>query len=64
MPSAEGFVDATGTTPPHLALHEFDDEYFDREEIRRPAQTEWSKRIVGGYQVFERDNWNLLSDSE
>lgn len=62
-PETGDILDVLASTPPHLALHEFDDEHFDRENIKKPAQTEWSRRIVGGYQVFERDNWKLMYES-
>lgn len=45
--------------PRYLGLHEFDSPDYDRKQLRQPALTEWSRKIVTNYRHFERNDWVL-----
>lgn len=50
--------------PRFTALYEFDvgSDGLDWAAMKQTKNTEWSKRIVAGYRVFQADEWHLIKE--
>jgi len=53
-------ADLTAKEPPtYLAIHEFEVERPDGEALKKTAETEWAKKILGGAKTMEVGMWGL-----
>ncbi|KAK0650828.1 hypothetical protein DIS24_g6418 [Lasiodiplodia hormozganensis] len=63
-PTAEATKAKLGVeVPRYLALHEYDTPEIPPEQIKLAANTEWSKKVIGGAKAFVRDVWVLTSEA-
>lgn len=54
--------DAGKELPQYLAIHEYETTDFPADQLKVVVGTQWSKKVIGNSQTFDRYTWGFVSE--